>query len=46
MCPADRAYLSDYAPRATTWRVHGPAAGETTLQETRLFVLDVPARLP
>ena len=46
VCPADRAYLSDYAPRATTWRLHGPAAGETTLQETRLFVLDVPARLP
>lgn len=45
-CPVDRAFLADHATRATSWRLHGRVVGETTLQETRLFVVDVPARLP
>lgn len=46
VCPADRTWLSDYAAGPTTWRLHGTVAGDTTNQETRLFVVDVPARLP
>lgn len=45
-CPADRNFLADFATRATRWRLHGPVAGETTGADTRLFVLDVPKRLP
>lgn len=45
-CPADRSFVGSYATAATTWRLHGTAAGESTGQDTRLFVLDLPTRLP
>jgi len=45
-CPTERIFPASYAPKATTWRFHGRAAGDTTGRDTRLYVVDIPARLP
>lgn len=45
-CPTDRGALASWALRRTTWRVHGTMAGETTQAGARLFVLDLPKKLP
>lgn len=45
-CPTSRILPSSYATRATTWRLHGNVVGDTTGMDTRLFVVDLPARLP
>lgn len=49
-CPTDgdpaagQFFVSSWAPEATGWRFHGLVAGDTTLAQARLFVLDLPAR--
>jgi hypothetical protein len=45
-CPTSRILPASYATRATTWRLHGTVAGDATGMDTRLFVVDLPARLP
>ena len=45
-CPIDRLLPASYATRGTTWRFHGTVAGDTLSRDTRLFVVDLPARLP
>ncbi|HVF06554.1 MAG TPA: hypothetical protein VNA20_17065 [Frankiaceae bacterium] len=45
-CPADRGALAGWATRRTTWRVHGTAAGDSTMAGARLVVLDLPRSLP
>ncbi|HEX8001110.1 MAG TPA: hypothetical protein VF519_00275 [Mycobacteriales bacterium] len=45
-CPTDRVFPASYAPGPTTWRFHGAATGDATARDTRLFVVDLPARLP
>lgn len=45
-CPTERIFPASYALAATTWRFHGHAAGDTTGRDTRLFVVDLPKRLP
>lgn len=46
VCPDQPKLLGSYATGPTTWRFHGLAAGDITIQDTRLFVVDLPARLP
>lgn len=42
-CPTDNpSRLASWSPAATTWNLHGTAAGATDLAETRLFVLNFP----
>jgi hypothetical protein len=45
-CPTSDVLPASYAARATTWRLHGNVTGESTGMDTRLFVVDLPARLP
>lgn len=45
-CPTSRGALASWAERRTTWRVTGKAVGETTQSDARLFVMDLPRRLP
>lgn len=45
-CPADRTFIGSYARAATRWRLTGTAAGDSSAQDTRMFVLDLPKRLP
>lgn len=46
VCPGLPKLVASYATKATTWRFSGTAVGENTGQDTRLFVIDLPARLP
>lgn len=43
ICPADvfNQFMSDAAPRQTTWTLSGPVAGDPALQHVRLFVVDL-----
>lgn len=45
LCPGLGPVVDSWARAGTTWRFSGRAVGETTLEETRLFVLDLPKRL-
>ncbi|MDQ1694872.1 MAG: hypothetical protein QOJ03_225 [Frankiaceae bacterium] len=45
-CPTDRVPIGSYTNRKATWSVDGWAAGDSTLSDTTLFVIDRPARLP
>lgn len=45
-CPTSRVFPASFALGPTTWRLHGFVAGESTGVDTRLFVVDLPARLP
>lgn len=45
-CPTSRVMLSSYATGPTTWRLRGTAVGDNTMADSRLFVLDLPRRLP
>lgn len=45
-CPVDVAPVASYAAGATTWSLTGFAAGDTTLADTALAVINTPARLP
>lgn len=44
MCPfvGGNGVLADHAPAATTWEASGLVAGDSTLHEGRLFVVDLP----
>lgn len=46
ICPATRSFLGSYARGSTEWSLTGPAAGDSTANDTRLFVLDLPKHLP
>ena len=42
-CPTDRpSGAATWAPKKTTWRLEGTVLGDSTLNETRLFVIDLP----
>ena len=46
-CPSlPSTYLASWAPGATQWSLKGFAVGNSTLQETRLFVIDLPSAGP
>lgn len=45
-CPLNANPVGSWATRATDWRVHGQVAGSAGGHDTRLFVLDLPPRLP
>lgn len=45
-CPTAENTMASWASSATTWRVTGTAAGDTTLSDARLFVIDLPKALP
>jgi hypothetical protein len=45
-CPTDHVLMSSYASRATTWSLHGTAAGDSTMADAALLVVNLPTRMP
>lgn len=45
-CPTDQVPIASYARAATTWRLQGIAAGDSTLAQSSLLVIDLPPQMP